>query len=356
MENKRELWDLFTAKEEYNPAFTDLHGRKTHWASRNRDIFVPVVSEFLLKNGLVPKYPDGKKFALCISHDIDKLYDPKPSAKRQFKTGVKSLLSLNMGRLSATIKAGLKHEINPSFHVSETIKHGKKYGAKSSFYFMSLTPGEQDFNYDPALIPEIFDMVSSEGGEIGLHGGHQAYNNLQKIKEEKARLEKATGKSIIGYRNHFLKFNTPDTWEYLEAAGFQYDTTFGYADCSGFRNGMCHPFQPYSNNKGAFLNLMELPLIIMDTSISGYMRMDEQTQLRLCKTLIDTVAKNSGVLTLLWHNTEMHGKEGAMYAAILQYAHEQGAWMTNANEIIDHWKENKYHETTTQLLQQLKDA
>lgn len=60
---------------------------------------------------------------------------------------------------------------------------------------------------------------------------------LKILKKKKRRLEEVLGKKVVGYRNHYLRFRVPDTWELLSKAGFKYDTTFGYSDCAGFRNG-----------------------------------------------------------------------------------------------------------------------
>ncbi len=349
-----ELWQLFTAEEEYRASLKDRYGRAPYWASKNRTVFTPVISEYLLQNGLRPHYPGNKKFAVCLTHDIDMLYN-NISRKQLAKNGAKSLVTLNLQNLSKNLQAGLRKRINPHFHIAETLKIEKKYEAKSSSYFLSLSKEEEDFNYDLSEISEIFDAIAKSNGEVGLHGGHLASNNISKIRQEKEKLEAAIGRSVDGYRSHYLKFNTPSTWEHLETLNFKYDTTYGFADCAGFRNGMCHPFQPYSLEKKAFLNIVELPLVIMDNTLWKYMNLNEAGQFELCKQLIDTVARNNGVLTLLWHNTQMQGHPGLLYDAILKYANEKEAWMTTGNEIVDFWKENKFHEVTKNIFEELKN-
>ena len=74
LKTKEELWDLFTKKEEYNSIFSDKYDRFPYYLSNHRDVFDPIVSRFLIENGLCPEYPDGKKFAVCLTHDIDVVY------------------------------------------------------------------------------------------------------------------------------------------------------------------------------------------------------------------------------------------------------------------------------------------
>jgi len=71
LKSNEELWDLFTKKEEYTPLILDQYKRFPYCLSRHKNIFKPLVSEFLIQNGLSPEYPDGKKFAVCLTHDIE---------------------------------------------------------------------------------------------------------------------------------------------------------------------------------------------------------------------------------------------------------------------------------------------
>lgn len=74
-ESHPDLWDRFTRREEYENPIRDMYGRFPYWASQDRDIFRPSVSEYLYEQGLIkPEYPDGCEFALCVTHDIDVVY------------------------------------------------------------------------------------------------------------------------------------------------------------------------------------------------------------------------------------------------------------------------------------------
>ncbi|HLP10796.1 MAG TPA: polysaccharide deacetylase family protein [Flavobacteriales bacterium] len=353
MFSEEEIWELFSAKSEYESVLTDAYGRHPYWAAKHRNVFDPVVSRYLVHHGFKPLYPDNKNFALCVSHDIDLLFDVRTKSQL-LKAGLKNTLGLKLGKAGKDFKNVIRPSIEYNFHIDRTLEHGKKYGVRSSFYFLSLNSDEQDYNYSLSEIGSIFDLVKKNDGEIGLHGGHQAYGEVEKMIQEKTKLEKASGVKVSGYRNHYLRFETPLTWQLLNKAGFSYDSTFGYADCVGFRNGTCHPFQPFDLKNSNFTDLIELPLIIMDRSLSTYMNLARQKQFEMCKMLIDIVAENRGVLTLLWHNNFMTGADGEMYAAILKYAFEKNAWMATGKEITDFWRENGYHDKMNELLLKTK--
>ena len=82
LKQNKELWNLYTRKEEYNPKMLDRFERFPYYLSKQRNIFEPEVSKFLIENGLKINYPEDKKFALCLTHDIDVLTIPKSNTIR----------------------------------------------------------------------------------------------------------------------------------------------------------------------------------------------------------------------------------------------------------------------------------
>jgi len=336
LKENEELWDLYTRKEEYDPAFRDRYERFPYYMSSHRNIFEPRVSKFLIENGLEPQYPDGKKFAVCLTHDIDAVYPDK------LYPIIGSLKALAIGKLTEAMKTPfcrVNRKWNPCWNIREIVKLEANYDAKSSFYFLALNPEETDFNYNIKDLESELGFISDSGGEVGLHGGHESYNSLEDLKEKKSRLEEVLGKRIIGYRNHFLRFRVPDTWELLSKAGFKYDTTFGYPDCAGFRNGMCHPFKPFNLNTGQQTDILEIPLVIMDRSLfRDYMRLDVKKAWECSKHLINTVERYNGVITILWHNnTCIEGENLKYYEKVLEYCAEKNAWITSGEEIYSWW-------------------
>ena len=330
----KELWDLFTRREEYNSPALDMHRRFPYYLSKHKDVLEPSVSEFLIHKGLKVEYPGGKRFAICLTHDIDVVYFSK------FQCPYEAARWLRRGQVRKSMAIALHRfskRINPLWNFEQIMNLERKYDAKSSFYFLALKKGEQEFNFRVENLKDDMRGIIQAGWEVGLHGGHQAYESLDVIRKEKERLEKVTGKEITGYRNHYLKFKVPTTWELLRQAGLKYDATFGYADCVGFRNGMCHPFEPFNLNTNEYIDILEIPLTIMDCTLDGYMRLNWEDAWEMTKRLISAAERYRGVLTILWHNTYMSGKELEFYEKILQYCHGKSAWMTSGEKIWEWW-------------------
>ena len=343
MKQKKELRDLFTKREEYNPLVLDQYDRFPYYLSKHRNIFVPEVSKFLIENGLEVEYPEGKKFAVCLTHDIDVvfLYTSKLSIMYN------AAKSLKQGQIKTALKIPFyktNKNWNPLCNFEDIMALEDKYDAKSSFYFLTLNKGDLDFNFEIGDFGHEIGNIADKGWEVGLHGGHNAYNNLAEIEDKKKRLEKVLGKKVVGYRNHFLKFEVPDTWMLLSKAGFKYDSTFGYADCVGFRNGMCHPFKPFNLNTGKEIDILEIPLTVMDCTLFDYMRLDFDKAWDVTKMLIDIVERHKGVITILWHNTYMVDDKLKFYEKMLKYCYEKNAWMASGEEI---WKWRKEERITS---------
>ena len=328
LRENEELWNRFTREEEYAPSLLDRYDRFPYYASKERNILEPSVSKHLLDCGYKFNYPDDCPFAVCLTHDIDSIYTPVRSKVYS------SLVSFKAGDIDGflTKSRQLWSKKLPLNNFQEIMALEEKYGAKSSFYFLALAPGDVDYTYDIQDVKGELKAIIDSGWEVGLHGGHRAFCNLQAIEIEKRRLE-----SSLGHRNHYLRFRVPETWSYLARAGFKYDTTLGYADCVGFRNGMCHPFKPYDLRADRELEILEIPLTIMDCSLDVYMRLDNNNAWNIIRYLIDEVERYHGVITILWHNTYMYGQKLKLYKKILQYCDEKGAWMTSGAMIHDAW-------------------
>jgi hypothetical protein len=105
---------------------------------------------------------------------------------------------------------------------------------------------------------------------------------------------------------------------------------------------MCHPFRPYNLNTGKQIDILEIPLVVMDrTLLRDYMRLDVKKAWELIKGLIDKVEQCNGVLTILWHNnTSIEGTNLKYYEKFLKYVYDKKAWIASGEEIFNWWSKN----------------
>lgn len=341
------LWDIFTKKEEYIPKKIDEHGRVMYSKNINKYTSRPIVSEFLLKNGFTTQYKDDKKFALVISHDIDDIYVRWSHILKSFFSIIKFK---NIRSFKYLFKGKLYKKKSPYLNFEKIIQLEKKYNATSSFYFLASSDDIFGYKYHLREIENELKNIIDNDCEIGLHVGYHAYNDIEKIKREKEQLENVIGSKIIGTRNHLLRFKVPDTWEKLSKAGIKYDTSFQYHNMNGFRNGMCHPFNPYNLKTESIIDIVEIPLIIQDMTFLLYTNYNTEEIWHKIKKIIDLVKKNRGVMTVLWHNwvfsfpTSYAGlfdnNWTKLYEKILKYCYKKNAWITNTKDLFLFDKKN----------------
>lgn len=239
---------------------------------------------------------------------------------------------------------------NSVWNFGEYIEIERRYGATSSFYFLTnLTDEDSDYDFQNPLIKEVTKFIERSGCEVGLHGSFNSCNDKTRIIEEKKSLERSLGAEVVGVRQHFLRIVVPDTWKNQESAGFSYDTTFGYADEMGFRAGTCLPYYPWNSKEKRKLAMLEIPLVIMDRTLfwKRYLALTSDQAFQNCRKLVDVTHKYNGVVTLLWHphGTLMNRKKNQSwcdpYKRILAYSSRYAPWYTNGKGLAEWWNLRK---------------
>ena len=317
------LWEKYTLQDE-SVGDLDSLGRIL---LKNKNSIEPVVSKYLFENGFRIEFPNDKKFAICLTHDIDKAYT---SVMRK---GINLLRGHLNGRgvLDSLKDFSSPHMPNCNFKKIMDIEN--KFNARSTFFLLALRAGEKDYNYNVESLKNYTGEIIDRGFEIGLHGGFNAYKNRNSLHEEKIRLEKALNKKIVGFRNHYLLFDKSITWRILTEEEFSYDSTLGYPDGVGYRSGLCYPFYPYDVEKDVAHDIIEFPIVVMDRSLEQYNELKPQDAWSTIKPAIDASEEYGGVITLNWHNIFMWGDWGKLYEKILNYGVERQAYLTNCIDL-----------------------
>jgi len=324
-------------------------------------LYRPVVDEDYLQNGgQKPTWPDGKPFAVCLTHDVDavSLYSLRQSLrsrKAQLLNSngvfqkVRSLAGLGIDLALSEIRSKQKDPL----HCYECwLKAEKECGAHSTFFFWPglsavTKPHHTDCRYeltDPVVfdnqkctVAEMIREIDQQGWEIGLHPSWYSFDDVNELKRQKESLEKALGGEVISIRQHYLHYDIHVTPAVHAEAGFKYDSTLGFNDNVGFRFGTCYPYHLYDLRAENELPIMEIPLIIQDGAMlnpAKGMRLDEETAFQYVKQIAEAVEKVGGVLTLLWHpNGIINQPWWDLYLRILKYLKEKDAWFGAVKEV-----------------------
>jgi hypothetical protein len=296
----------------------DQYGRFPAVASlayKERFLDKAVVNEYIewlwnwisnLNSGLKRKKLWGSgDLAVCLTHDVDeitryKFYPPLIAIKNSLREkDIKKAWGIYIDFLKT--RAGLKRDpYHDAFDYIINLEQG--YGFISSFYFMA---NNERYSLESPCSKEMILKLKNLGFEVGIHPGIDSYDNPDVLKSERGGLEKIAGSKVIGGRQHYLKWKAPQSWRTWEAAGLIYDSTLGFADHEGFRCGICHPFHPFDLTENRVIDLWEIPLTVMDSTLAGSRGLSAQEGQDILANLLSTVERFNGVFVLLWHNSYM---------------------------------------------------
>ncbi len=203
-----------------------------------------------------------------------------------------------------------------------------------TFLRPSSSKKKEDKPYVNLLHPdyqELIRYVNKKNIIIGMHSSYAAGCYPELIEDEKKRLEKIIKEDVFYNRHHFLNNRNPDDFEHLIKAGITDDFSMGYADMAGFRLGTCKAVKWINPVKKELTTLKLHHLTIMDVTLSEkkYMYMNAHDALQYCQSLIQTVKKFNGEITLLWHNNNVENKANSyhreLYVDLLKSIAEMSA-------------------------------
>ena len=275
----------------------------------------------------------GKPFAVALTHDVD----------LSRKYGLKRLGQLLLSRQFKESKNGAIQLIsrkNSYWTFPEIIKLYRKKHWKATFYFLARIREDCGFRYNinSPKFRSLFRDLLSEGHEIGLHTSKYAFDYPQRIVKEKKRLEKVLGIRAEGVRQHYLRLQFPEAWQIFEEAGFNYDTSSGFSEYSGFRAGTSFPFAAFNSAKNKLYQLYEIPFSIMDYSCVHPQDSEENNWQRFLE-IAENVGKVGGLLNILWHPSNLAEPLFRPYwERMLEWLEQQDFYQDTLQGIIKWWK------------------
>jgi len=175
----------------------------------------------------------------------------------------------------------------------------------------------------PRRTSKLVARLLTSGAEIGLHTSCEAGCTPKLVQAEADRLREFCDRPVTANRHHYLAWREPEDVSSLETAHILHDYTMGYADCVGFRLGICHPVRYFDPVAVRQTRVVVHPLSIMECTLDKYMRLSFVEAKTVCQAVVDTVAAFQGELVLLWHNTTISdtawGYQRKLYQELVGY-------------------------------------
>ncbi|MWV40042.1 polysaccharide deacetylase family protein [Natrialba sp. INN-245] len=275
------------------------------------------------------------EFALCLTHDVDRVY-------KTFQSPFYAVRDRDPSHLRSLVSSE-----QPYWQFEEIMELEEELGVRSSFYFLTekdlfRDKGPRDWvkpknwklfagRYD-ITNEELVDVIRSldQGGwEVGLHGSYESYTDPERLQYEKETLEDIVGHEITGGRQHYLNLNEPETWEYHRKIGLQYDASLGSTSEFGFQHAH-KPVRPF-NDEFVVFPLTAMEVAVMDGGLEVAKKRVER--------LLEKAVEQHAVITVLWHPRFFNDDEfpgyRQLYRWLIRNAQKRDAWIGSCEKLYE---------------------
>lgn len=327
----------------------DRHGRFPASASC-LDPLDPPLERLRAKLGLEPPRWGRARFAVALTHDVDtpwrwtRLGIRGAAARlRDDLRGARVGSALREARALAGVPLHRLRGTDPNWRFDRLIRITRSRGASQTFFVMAghnhPADGAAPEAYD-LLRPRLVETLQRAGAEIGLHGSYTAADDADVLGEEKRRLEALAG-PVSGHRYHYLRVDPLRNLSPLAELGLRYDTTLGFADRPGFRAGIAHPFRPWDHRAERPLDLVEIPLALMDVTLAEarYLGLSAAAAEQHVRELVRFAAAQGGGFAVLWHNDRFDPPTSrgwdALYLRLIDAVRRAGGVCLSAGQLAE---------------------
>jgi hypothetical protein len=303
---------------------------------------------------IVPRWPNGKRYALVVTHDTDAVSLGSPS--EMLYNATKGILRRDPIYLKmfwdGLAYRGTNGE-NPLFGFSKW-REIEGAGLRSCFYlFARWNKLRRDVNdcrssvADRGFAWDILRSMADDGWEFGFHAPIHAKDTPSAFRWGKEFIESRLGRRIFGVRHHYwaLDWRYPHTTLRMHMdSGFRYDSSIAWRDSWGLRAGTCLPYAPFDLDANTPLTIWELPASLMDGHILGY-GASAESNAREAATFLRHIKLSQGVAVLNWHteaacNAYRYRDYVPYFVNMLsELMCESEAWITTPSVLIKYWNE-----------------
>jgi hypothetical protein len=225
---------------------------------------------------LAEPWPEGRRWAAVFTHDLDVVsLWPVFAAARSLELARKGETRQLVGAALAAARAAAGDPVLEGLR--RLLELERELAILSTWFVLCGTPTRRtvaagDLTYRPESrrARAAFDDIAAGGHEIGLHGSFATMESGGELRAQRERLAGLTGEEASGVRQHFLRMRPGVTQRAMVAAGFRYDSTYGFPDRNGFRLGVADVVPAWDAEHERTEPLEELPLLWMDRALSKY--------------------------------------------------------------------------------------
>jgi hypothetical protein len=309
------IFYLLTRYEEYLPHQKDAYGRYAHEnaiAFKEGFLHLPLVNIWLedFRTFLVDKNPEFKKprseFSFLPTYDIDMAWSFKNKGfaknlggllllllKGQFKKMAHRIRVIRGRRQDPFDAYGWMDQLHREFNLHPVY-----------FFLVAKEKGKHDKNIDVSN-SEFRQLIRSIASDyfIGLHPSWISSDIPSLLSKEKNRLEQMSDRTVTSSRQHFIRFELPETYRRLLNAGIRNDYSMGYGSINGFRASIGSSFYWYDLKNETATELLLHPFCFMDANSYYEQHLTAEAVFQELMEYFEVIKSVNGTMVTIWHNS-----------------------------------------------------
>ena len=307
---------------------------------------------------LVRAWPEGRHWAAAFSHDLDVVtHWPVFTALRLVELARKRELRRAVRVTLAAVRSAVRDPVWDG--VAQVLRTEQDVGVRSTWFILCGTPtlatmraGDLTYLPESRKARRIVSTLVEAGHEIGLHGSFATMDSGTAFVEQRRRLASIAAVAPRGVRQHYLRMRPGATQRAMAGAGFEYDSTFGFADRNGFRLGVADVLPAWDADACAKVPLDLVPFIWMDRALSKYRGVEDPGGwVTDAQSLMDACRAAGGLWVGIWHPNLAPplGFPGApaAYTAVVRAAIARDAFVAPIGELVRWRRARRSVEVTT---------
>jgi hypothetical protein len=301
---------LLSRYEEYLPHEKDMYGRyacENSFAYKYGCMHLPLINLWVkvfaedLKNKFQTLSFQPSTFNFLPTYDIDIAYSYK------HKSLLRNIGGFFKSPSAERIKvlAGIKKDPFDCYAWLNQLH--QQHNLQPVYFFLVA---EKNGIYDKNILPDtdaMWKLVKQHAKKysVGLHPSWQSSNDSSLLKKEKEQLEAMAqdAKSVPTLsRQHYIRFNLPEGYQQLIAAGITDDYSMGYGSMNGFRASVASSFYWYDLEKEVQTSLRIHPFCFMDANAWYEQKQNLYTSLNELQHYLAVCKSVNGTLITIMHN------------------------------------------------------
>lgn len=333
------IFFLLSRYEEYLPHRKDEHGRflvKESIAHAHGAEKKPLVDHYIirLRHWLEAYYPNLKfkrnTFQLEVTIDVDQLFAYRSKGLARSIASAGKELVLNFPSFSRRLNVLFGPEPDPIDIYDDICERCMNHGIRPLFFFQVGETSRYDIN-NPVHLPYVRNRINEIGmkADIGVHPSYFSSEKRELLEMECERLRSITSETIERGRQHYLRFQLPATFRWLEDSGIYHDYSMGFSDSNGFRASTSFPYRLFDLEREELISVITHPMVFMDmVCVRQAPSMAKAAEEAL--SLMQAVRAVDGVFNTTWHPETLVGlnvpfASDPILEAILESSHVQTA-------------------------------